>query len=65
MSWKNKVLRQKRIPDGWDLMEPTLEEFEVAMREAGAGGALPCLGPPRALDLLGCSGRPARGEAQV
>eukprot|EP01046_Picozoa_sp_COSAG06_P092348 COSAG06_NODE_38577_length_422_cov_0.650155_1_plen_30_part_01 len=28
MSWRNKVARCKRIPDGWDLLEPTLEEFE-------------------------------------
>ena len=35
MSWRNKVARQKRIPEGWDLLEPTLEEFEQTMREAG------------------------------
>jgi hypothetical protein len=35
MSWRNKVARCKRIPEGWDLMESTLEEFEATMREAG------------------------------
>ena len=35
MSWRNKVARQKRIPEGWDLLEPTLEEFEQTMCEAG------------------------------
>ena len=36
MSWRNKVARCKRIPEGWELLEPTLEEFEQTMREAGA-----------------------------
>ena len=50
MSWRNKVLRQKKIPAGWELVEPTLEEFEATMREAGAPPAArwhsPC--PPPA-----------------
>lgn len=33
--WRNKVARCKRVPDGWELLEPTLEEFEQTMREAG------------------------------
>ena len=36
MSWRNKVARCKRIPEGWELLESTLEEFEQTMREAGA-----------------------------
>lgn len=41
MAWRNKVARCKRIPDGWELLESTLEEFEQTMREAGTSYALP------------------------
>lgn len=35
MSLTTKLRRmRKRPPDGWDLIEPTLEEFEAKMREA-------------------------------
>lgn len=35
MSLTTKLRRlRKKTPEGWDLIEPTLEEFEAKMREA-------------------------------
>ena len=34
MSWRVKVKRCKRVPAGWELLEPSIEDFERQMREA-------------------------------
>ena len=46
MSWRNKVARCKKIPEGWDLIEPTLDEFEASMREAGEPAIVTTPPPP-------------------
>ena len=75
MSWRNKVARQKRIPEGWDLLEPTLEEFEQTMREAGQSPPHTHTPPPTATTpphpaspialTWRRSGRSARRKAEV